>query len=70
MVELRDALDPETGRYTVKRYESVKTGQSDASRHTKITLMPANPEFAPIVLEDMEEDAVQVVAELLEVIDP
>ena len=70
LVELRDALDPETGRYTVKRYESVKTGQSDASRHTKITLMPANPEFAPIVLEDMEEDAVQVVAELLEVIDP
>ena len=70
LVELRDALDPETGRYTVKRYESVKTGQGDAWRHAKITLTPANPEFDPIVLQDVEEDAVQVVAELLEVIDP
>ena len=70
LVELQDARDAETGaRYTVKRYESEKTGEGDAWRHAKITLKPNNPEFAPIVLTDMEEEAVQVVAELLEVID-
>ena len=70
LVQLQDARDAETGaRYTVKRYESEKTGEGDAWRHAKITLKPTNPEFAPIVLTDVAEDAVQVVAELLEVID-
>ena len=70
LVELRGATDPETGgRYTVKRYESKKAGNADSWRHTKITLKPANPEYEPLVLTDVEEDAVRVVAELLEVID-
>ena len=69
LVQLQDARDAETGaRYTVKRYESEKTGEGGAWRHAKITLKPTNPEFAPIVLTDVEEEAVQVVAELLEVI--
>ena len=69
LVQLQDARDAETGaRYTVKRYESEKTGEGGAWRHAKITLKPANPEFAPIVLTDVEEEAVQVVAELLEVV--
>lgn len=69
LVQLRDATDPETGhRYTVKRYESEKARAGDSWRHTKITLKPTNPEYAPIVLEDVEEDAVQVIAELLEVL--
>ena len=67
LVQLRDAIDPETGRYTVKRYESEKTA-SDEWQHAKITLKPNNPEFTPIVLTDLDEDAVQVVAELLAVI--
>ena len=59
LVQLQDARDAETGaRYTVKRYESEKTGEGDAWRHAKITLKPNNPEFAPIVLTDMEEEAV------------
>jgi type I restriction enzyme, R subunit len=69
LVQLRDATDPETGhRYTVKRYESEKARADDSWRHTKITLRPTNPEYAPIVLADVEEDAVQVIAELVEVL--
>ena len=69
LVQLRDATDPETGaRYTVKRYESEKAKEGDAWRHTKITLKPINPEFQPIVLTAMDEDSVQVIAELLEVV--
>ena len=48
LVELRDAVDPETGqRYTVKRYESTKVGEGDSWRHERITLRPLNPEFQP-----------------------
>jgi type I restriction enzyme, R subunit len=69
LVQLRDATDPETGhRYTVKRYESEKARAGDSWRHTKITLKPTNPAYAPIVLEDVEEDSVQVIAELVEVL--
>ena len=69
LVQLRDATDPETGaRYTVKRYASEKAEEGAEWRHAKITLKPNNPEFAPIILTDVEEDSLQVVAELLEVI--
>lgn len=69
LVQLRDATDPETGhRYTVKRYESEKAAEGDLWRHVKITLKPTNPDFTPIVLTDVEEDAVQVIAELVEVV--
>ncbi len=69
LVELHDGIDAETGgRYTVKRYESEKTENADSWRHTKIILRPANPEFEPIVLTDVEEDAVRVVAELVDVV--
>ncbi len=69
LVQLRDATDPETGhRYTVKRYSSEKARAGDSWRHTKVTLKPTNPAYPPIVLEDVEEDAVQVIAELVEVL--
>ena len=69
LVQLRDATDPETGsRYTVKRYESVKAPEGDSWRHTKITLKPTNPAHASIVLEGADEDAVLVIAELVEVL--
>ena len=71
VVELRDSVDPETGsRYTVKRYSSEKVTGGDGSwRHSRITLTPANPAFEPIVLEDVEEDELAVVAEFLEVVE-
>jgi len=69
LVELRDAVDPETGeRYTVKRYESEKAEADGAWRHTKITLRPANPEFQPTELEVEDEERLRVVAELVEVL--
>ena len=69
LVRLRDTTDPETGaRYTVKRYESEKTGAGDAWTHTKITLKPLNPGFDPIVLTAADEGDAAVVAELVDVI--
>ena len=68
LVRLRDAADPETGhRYTVKRYESEKAANGDTWRHTRITLRPTNPAYAPIVLDGADEGALVVVAELVEV---
>ena len=71
LVELRDAIDPETGeRYTVKRYESDKGASQDGSwEHARITLKPINPEFQPIALAPEEGERLQVVAELVEVLD-
>ena len=68
LVQFRDAIDPETGRYTVKRYESEKAGSGDGWRHAKVVLRPNNVEFKPIVLTDLDAGAVQVVAEVLAVI--
>ena len=69
LVELRDATDPETGgRYTVKRYQSEKAESGDSWRHSNVTLEPLNPEFDPIILTDVDEEAVRVVAELVEVV--
>ena len=69
LVQLRDALDPDTGeRYTVKRYESEKVRDDDSWRHSTVTLKPLNPNYSPIVLYDVEEQQIQVVAEFVEVL--
>jgi len=69
LVQLRDALDPETGqRFTVKRYESDKALDGDSWHHARITLKPANAEFQPIILEDGDERALEVVAEFMAVV--
>ena len=69
LIQLRDVMDPETGeRYTVKRYESDKDFAGDSWSHTKITLKPSNADFQPIVLTEVDEGSLQVVAELVEVL--
>ena len=69
LVQLQDAIDPETGaRYTLKRYESQKIQDGDSWQYAKITLKPTNPEFEPLVLTCADEGEVTVVAELAEVI--
>ena len=69
LVQMRDAIDPETGeRYTVKRYESEKIAADDSWHHSKITLTPVNPEFEAIELSDAEEGQVKVIAECIEVL--
>jgi hypothetical protein len=70
LVELLDEVDVETGeRYTVKRYESEKVAEGeDGWRHVRVTLVPLNPAFAPIVLTADDEEAVRVVAEFVAVV--
>jgi type I restriction enzyme R subunit len=69
LVQLRGATDPETGhRYTVKRYESEIAREGDSWRHSRITLRPVNPSFAPIALTGTDEGDIQVVAEFVEVV--
>ena len=67
LVQLRDAIDPETGqRYTVKRYQSEKVAGEDSWCHEKIMLHPMNPDFEPIILTAENQSELQVVAELVE----
>ena len=69
LVQLQDGLDPETGqRYTVKRYHSETVADENNWRHSRITLSPENPDFEPIVLRPDYEEAVAVVAEVVEVL--
>jgi len=68
LVELRDAVDPETGeRYTVKRYESEKEAAESSWRQSRILLRPINPAFGPIELTDRSGEGLQVIAEFIEV---
>ena len=70
LVQLRGARDPENNeRYTVKRYESEKTWDSDDTwRHIQITLKPLNPQYQPIVLTVDDEGSVAVIAEFVQVL--
>ena len=69
LVRLRDEEDPETGeRFTVKRYRSEKTQDENGWRHVAITLEPVNRDFEPIVVTTDDEAAVDVIAELVQVI--
>ena len=52
----------------MKRYRSEKAADEDGWRHVRIVLEPVNREFAPIELAEEDEDAVAVVAELVEVL--
>lgn len=72
LAQHRDISDSELGgRYTVKVYESEKVATEDGGwRHTVIRLKPDSDDasFEPIVLEDVDEGALTVIAELVEVL--
>jgi type III restriction enzyme len=70
LAQYRGPADPETGgSYTVKRYSSEKQpDETGRWGHTKVTLSPINPEYAPIVLTARDEGSVTVVAEFLTVL--
>ena len=69
LVQMRDGTDPENGqRYTVKRYESKKTGDGTSWRHREIRLKPVNPDYEAIALTGADGGALQVVAEVIEVL--
>jgi type I restriction enzyme R subunit len=72
LVEQESITDPDHGgRYTVKVYRSRREASDDGSwRHAEIRLEPDThvPGYEPIVLAEMPDDAVRVVAELVEVL--
>jgi type I restriction enzyme, R subunit len=72
LAESRGIADPEHGgHYTVKIYESVKEPAEDGGwRHSRITLKPDSTDaaFEPIVLEDLEDGELRIIAELVEVL--
>lgn len=72
LAQHRDIDDPELGgRYTVKVYESEKEAADDGGwRHAVVGLKPDSddPSFMPIVLEDLEEGELSIIAELVEVL--
>ena len=65
LFKLNDAFDPETGgRFTVKRLNSRRVVERGEPRMVG-SLMPENPDFAPIVVEEGQEEAIQPVALLV-----
>ena len=69
LVQMRDSMDPESGqRYTVKRYESERVRDGTTWRHREIRLRPVNPDFDPIILTGGNDGALEVVAEVIEVL--
>jgi hypothetical protein len=72
LAQHREISDGETGgHYTVKVYWSEKERLSDGTwRHRRIVLKPdsTDPSFEPIVLENIAESDIQIIAELVEVL--
>jgi hypothetical protein len=62
---LRSKLDPETGKYTIKRWKVTKMGPG--GEPLEVTLTPDNRALKPIVVTLADEE-VQVVAEYLETV--
>ena len=59
------------GRYTVKVYESEKVAAPDGGwRHSRVILKPdsIDPSFKPIVLENLNDGDLRIVAEFVEVL--
>ena len=68
LAQHRDIEDPETGgSFTVKVYESAKVLE-DGEVGGSITLRPLNRDYEPIVLTNVVENEVLVIAELVEVL--
>ncbi len=71
LVEHHCIADEETSAsYTVKRYHSSKEADEQGNwQHSEIKLEPLNPDFKPIILRDVAEDELRVVAEVVEVLE-
>lgn len=72
LVEQESIADPDHGgRYTVKVYRSRREARDDGTwRHAEIILETDTdaPGYRPIVLTDMPDEAIRVVAEVVEVL--
>jgi hypothetical protein len=65
LVQYRGLADPETGgAYTVKKYDSEKVPDGEGGwEHTRILLLPLNPEYSTIVLEEDRAQSLKVIAQ-------
>ncbi len=71
VARLENRLDPETGAYTIKIYDSEKRANVDGSfRHTRIVLRPMStePGHEAIILGPEDEGTVRIVAEFVAVL--
>jgi SOS-response transcriptional repressor LexA len=50
LVQFNSSTDPDTGRFTIKRYHSVKSVNEDGWAHERIELRPLNPDYEQIVV--------------------
>ena len=71
LAQHRDIQDPELGgTYTVKVYVSEKEPDAGSWKHSRVVLKPESTDasYKPIVLEDLSEGDLVIVAELVEVL--
>lgn len=70
LVQHQNIQDPDTdAKFTVKKYESEKIIDTDGGwQHSLIRLLPINPSYQPIVLKDVDEGEVSILAEFVEVV--
>ncbi len=70
LAQHEDIYDPETGgSYTIKKYQSTKvvTGEHEW-KHTRIQLLPLNPDFSPIEITAENAEEIRVIAEFATVL--
>lgn len=71
LVQANTHLDPEGGgRYTVKRYHSVKTINEDGWENRSIELQPLNPQFSAIEICQADAESIRVVGEFIGLLSP
>ena len=71
MVQVDEHTDPvDGGRYTVKRYRSIKQVSEDGWEHQSIQLEPLNKDYRPIVISREDAEDIRVVGEFVSVIGP
>jgi len=69
LVECRDSVDPDYGKYTIKKYLSEKIMVSeDATTQAKVNLIPLNKEYKTIVVEAGSADKFTVVGWYIDVV--
>ncbi|MBC7624333.1 MAG: DUF2075 domain-containing protein [Aeromicrobium sp.] len=73
VAQIRDHTDPDFGgRYTVKRYTSVKQPtSSDPVGHVSVTLSPDSddPKYAPLIFDGKSASDMQILAEFVALLD-
>lgn len=61
-------MSEDGGRFTVKKYHSVKSTTPEGWKHEKIELMPLNPDYDPITVEPQDASEMMIVGEFVTVL--